>query len=457
MFMEVLFHILRFALVFVPIALVPVMIFLERKGAAVIQDRPGPNRAALKLPVLGQIRGFGMVHNFTDMIKLLFKEEFVPAKAHKWYYTTAPMIPVATALITPALIPWFADVSFQRADDSWVSIAGSFLVSDASLLLLFAVSSLSVYGIVLGSWGSNSKFSLLGGLRSSAMMISYEVAMGLSVLGLVLLVGSFDLREIVGWQMDNTWGIVVQPVAALLFLVCLFAETGRTPFDVAEGESEIVGGFHTEYSSFKFALFFMGEYAHVVIASALMATVFLGGYDVFPWADGFLGFLPGGSTAELAANPGVWLGGLLLIKAVILFALGRLVSKQRRRYAQLGASDAAVKDREYALFGTIFKLGAIACVVLAVASIILIGFPGDDPWLPEWAMLPIVPLLQIGVVIGKTLFLCWFFVWVRWTLPRLRYDHIMDLGWKVLLNIALINLVLTAVIAKIPGIAELLD
>ncbi|TVR44885.1 MAG: NADH-quinone oxidoreductase subunit H [Planctomycetota bacterium] len=435
---EFLIEFAKIGLVFIPLTLIPVMIFLERKGAAIIQDRVGPNRAGIK--VFGvEIRGFGMVHNFSDVVKLITKEDFVPARAHKAFYIFAPMIPVATAVITPALIPWFGPMTHITGH----GINGAVLDFNIGLLFLFAISAISVYGVVLGSWASNSKYSLLGGMRSSAMMISYEVSMGLSILGLIVIIGSFNMTEIVEWQARNTWGIVVQPLAFFLFLTAMFAETGRTPFDVAEGESEIVGGFHTEYSSIKFALFFMGEYAHVVIASALMATLFLGGYDLLP--------VPGFDGRFIADNLGFVLAAVLLAKLAIFWGIARLIARQRARYMGLKASDAVGKTREYRLMGGIFTFLGLACLLAAILAVVLIGRPermgfelNHAPWVGV-----LTAFVQIGIVLAKTLFFCWLFVWVRWTLPRLRYDQIMGLGWKVLLNVALINLLITAVVVKI--------
>ena len=426
-------EIAKFGLAFVPLALIPVMIFLERKGAGVIQDRPGPNRSAIS--IFGfKIRGFGMVHNFSDVVKLLWKEDFIPKYAHRWYYLLAPLIPVFTAVITPALIPWFAPITDVGAE----TISGQILNVDDGLLLLFAVSSLSVFGVVLGSWGSNSKYSLLGGLRSSAMMISYEVSMGLSVLGLILIIGSWGLTDIVTWQEEYTWGLIVQPIGFLLFVVSMFAETGRTPFDVAEGESEIVGGFHTEYSSMKFALFFMGEYAHIVIASALMAVVFCGGYDLLPW--------PGTGTDFIKSNLGLVIGIVAIAKGLLLLGIGKLILNQKKRYATFKATDHDAKAKEYGLFSGIFGLAGIGGLIIGLAALIFSGS------IAEWdaAITSILTAgVQLGVVIGKTLFFCWLFVWVRWTLPRIRYDQIMALGWKVMLNVALVNLLITALIVKV--------
>jgi NADH-quinone oxidoreductase subunit H len=269
--------------------------------------------------------------------------------------------------------------------------------------------------------------------------------MGLAILGLILIIGSFNMREIVEWQADHTWGIIVQPLGFLLFLVAMFAETGRTPFDVAEGESEIVGGFHTEYSSIKFALFFMGEYAHVVIASALMATLFLGGYDLLP--------VPGFGTDFVANYIGYVLAGVLVFKALLFVGIARLIAQQKTRYDKFKASDAAEKNREYGFMG-LLVLGAAGAILLgAVLSAVLLGAPErivvDGAAVHEAWVGFFTALVQIGIVLGKVLFFCWLFVWVRWTLPRLRYDQIMGLGWKVLLNVALVNLLITAAVAKL--------
>jgi NADH-quinone oxidoreductase subunit H len=366
------------------------------------------------------------------------KEDFIPAKAHKLFYLLAPIIPVGTAVITPAVIPWFG--SFDGIVDTVVT--GTVLDIHVGLLFLFAIGSLSVYGVVLGSWGSNSKFSLLGGLRSSAMMISYEVAMGLAILGLVLCVGSFNLTTIVNWQADYTWGIFIQPIGFFLFLASQFAETGRTPFDVAEGESEIVGGFHTEYSAAKFALFFMGEYAHIVIASALIATLFMGGYDLLP--------IPGFGTAFIADHLGWVLLGLAAATGGVFFLLSRLVGKAAAYHRTLAASNSAKRAKEYGLFRNMFLAAAVASIVGGLIVGVLIGSPTRlDTGLHAGWVAVIVAFIQIGVVMGKTLFFCWLFVWVRWTLPRLRYDQIMGLGWKVMLNIALVNLLITAVVVRL--------
>ncbi len=423
--MEIILFIAKFGLAFIPLSCIAIMIFLERKGASIIQDRVGPNRAAIKIPGIGSVRGFGMIHNISDSVKLFFKEDFLPKHAHKWYYILAPMLPLMTAILTPALIPWFAPISLEG-----VEVSGAIINANSGLLMLFALGALSVYGVVIGSWASHNKYSLLGGMRASAMMISYEVSMGLSVVGLLLLIGSFNMTDIVEWQAANAWGVVVQPVGCLLFIVSMFAETGRTPFCVSEGESEIVGGFHTEYSSIRFALFFMGEYAHIVIASALIATLFFGGYH-----------LPGLNTEVIHAHTAGVLAGLLAVKALMLALFCLMTTRQKKLYGALKASDKAVRLKEYSLFQIIFGGGALVAVLIAA---VLMFIPMDG-LLSEL----LTAAIQISIVMAKTMFFCWVFVWVRWTVPRFRYDHIMALGWKVMLNVALVNLVITAIVYKL--------
>src|ERR1043165_345717 len=272
--------VLIFALLF---QILPLLVLAERRGAAIIQDRPGPNRAYVPLPGGIKLRGFGMIFNIADAVKLLFKESFTAPFAHKWWYILAPAIPVVAAILTPAVLPWFGPIVHKPDGGELQVISGQIFDANVGLLLLFAIGSLSVYGVVLGSWASNSKYALLGGLRASAMMISYEVSMGLSVLGLILVVGDFSLTNIVEWQTAHTWGIVVQPIGFFLFLTSMFAECNRNPFDVAEGESELVAGFHTEFASSKFMLFMTAEYLHVMLASVLIATLYLGGYSLIPF------------------------------------------------------------------------------------------------------------------------------------------------------------------------------
>ncbi len=428
----------KFAFVFIPLALIVVMITLERKGASLIQDRIGPNRS--QIPLFGGIRLFGFVHNFSDGIKLFTKETFVPKNAHKFWYLVAPGIGFLVAIMTPAVIPWFAPLVWWSGTGIAQS-AGMILNSDTGILLLFALGSLSAYGTVLSAWASNSKYSLLGGMRASAMMISYEVSMGLSLMGIFLLAGSFNLQDIVAWQQSHVWGVAVQPFAFLIFLISLIAETGRAPFDVAEGESEIVAGYHLEYSAMRFGLYYMGEYAHIVISSLLVATVFFGGYSI-PFVD----------TDLLRSHVDVALSAVLGVIAIGLAGVSAMLWRWRKVYPTLGASDTKARMKEYAFLQTV--LGGALLVVVALAGAALLLDPQAvldvDGLLvfPPWVVFT-AALVQLLVLVAKALFFCWVWIWVRWTLPRFRYDQIMSLGWKILLNIALVNLLVTAVIAKL--------
>jgi NADH-quinone oxidoreductase subunit H len=329
--------------------------WLERKGAAYMQDRRGPNRAR----ILGLTLG-GIFHPLADALKFLFKEDFIPDHAHRLFYQLAPMFALAPAIMTIAVIPFGPPVTIAGQ-----TVALQIADLNVGILYLFAISGMTVYGVVLAGWASNSKYPLLGALRSSAQMISYEVSLGLSVVGILMVFRAVQLSEIVRVQGEllfgvlPKWGVFVQPLGFILFLVALYAEANRTPFDLPEGESELVAGYHTEYGSFKFSMFMMAEYLHMVVGSAVLATVFFGGWQVPYLADsGFV--LPGG----------------------ISFAV------------------------------------------------------------PAWGVL----LLRIGSFVAKTLFFCWLYIWVRWTIPRFRYDQVMRLGWKVMLPLALLNIFVTGLV-----------
>jgi NADH-quinone oxidoreductase subunit H len=329
--------------------------WLERKGAAYMQDRRGPNRAR----ILGLTLG-GIFHPLADALKFLFKEDFIPDHAHRLFYQLAPMFALAPAIMTIAVIPFGPPVTIAGQ-----TVALQIADLNVGILYLFAISGMTVYGVVLAGWASNSKYPLLGALRSSAQMISYEVSLGLSVVGILMVFRAVQLSEIVRVQGEllfgvlPKWGVFVQPLGFILFLVALYAEANRTPFDLPEGESELVAGYHTEYGSFKFSMFMMAEYLHMVVGSAVLATLFFGGWQVPYLADsGFV--LPGG----------------------ISFAV------------------------------------------------------------PAWGVL----LLRIGSFVAKTLFFCWLYIWVRWTIPRFRYDQVMRLGWKVMLPLALLNIFVTGLV-----------
>lgn len=406
--------------------MVPVMIFLERKGSAFIADRIGPNRAFV--PGLG-LRLAGMVHNLSDVVKLLTKEEFAPDHVNRRLYIGAPMLALFISLIVGMVIPLTPVMSIMGE-----SFQIQALDSDLGILLLLAVSSIGVYAVTLAGWASNNKYSLMGAMRATAQMISYELSMGLAVVGLFMVYGTANLGDMVEVQGGSflgflpRWGIFLQPFGFVLFLIAGFAETNRTPFDMAEGESEIVG-FHVEYGGIKFALFFMAEYIHMVVVAMVLSTCFFGGYQV-PWV-----------STETLANPenasliakGILFGTMVLGSLVGLRLLkwhgkNRLVWRDSRKNEGLVLS---------VLMGFGPALGALAIYLLwggalGVTSGALLG--GTVGFL---------------ALMAKTLFFCWLFVWVRWTVPRFRYDQLMALGWKILVPVGLLNILLTGILIKV--------
>jgi NADH-quinone oxidoreductase subunit H len=318
----------------------------ERRISAWIQDRIGPNR----------VGPFGLLQPIADGLKNILKEETLPAKSSKLYFILGPMITVMPALVTFAVIPFAAPLATP-----WGVV--DMVVADLpiGILYIMALSSLGVYGLVVGGWASNNKYALLGGMRASAQMVSYEVALGLSILTILMLAGNVTLTEVV-WQQQQLgfWFAIPLSLGFFLFMISAFAETNRLPFDMPEAESELVAGFHTEYSGMKYAMFPMAEYAHMVTASALMATLFFGGWDLpGSWDDAF------------------WYNGELI--------------------------------RGFAADGTALA----AAPALWKTALTFMGF----------AM--------------KTVFFLVVFIWVRWTVPRFRYDQVMALGWKAMLPTAL--------------------
>ncbi len=400
------------------LGLVPALIWAERKGAAFIQDRVGPNRAAIAGVRLG-----GLIHPIADVLKLVFKEDVTPSRAHKVLYGLAPLVVMTVALTTFAVIPFgdFLEVAGRRVP---------LIVADLNVGILYvlAIASLGTYGIVLGGWGAGSKYTFLGAVRSSAQMVSYEISMGLAIMGLLLIFSTFRLSDIVAGQGDllwgflPRWGVVVQPLGFVLFLTAMFAETNRNPFDLPEGESELVSGYHLEYSSLRFALFFMAEYCNMVVGAARVTTLFFGGWQV-PW-------LP---RRQLVAHAGVLL--VIALFLVALLAAGAAAGLLRRAARERGKFGDA-RDREPGLLGGLFA----AVALLAVAALAL------RPWTigPAGASL-LATLAQVGAFVAKVVFFSWLFIWVRWTLPRFRYDQLMRLGWKVMLPLGLVNLAVTAV------------
>lgn len=334
------FSFLKIVLVIGPLlGMVAYIVLVERKVSAFIQDRLGPNRVGLPLFGIGRLIGLGQP--IADGIKGLLKEDFTPDHVRKIYFWLAPAIAVIPALLTVAVIPFGSNIGQQKMVIADLNVG---------ILYTFGIVSLGVYGIVLAGYAANSKYPFLGGIRSSAQMISYEIAMGMSVIPLFLLVGSLNLSDVISYQADHGWLILKQPLSFIIFLVAAFAETNRLPFDLPESETELVGGYHTEYSSMKFLLFFLGEYASMIAATGMMVTLFFGG-----WTLPFFGL------------------------------------------------DAPAND-------------------------VLHG------------------LLHIAIFLGKMLSLMVFFIWIRWMLPRFRYDQLMDLGWRRFIPLSLANILITALV-----------
>lgn len=306
----------------------------ERKIAAFMQDRLGPERAGF----------FGILQPIVDGVKSILKEEIIPTKAHKFLFILGPCIFMTVALMTYAIIPWGKDLMINGRAFS-LQLANL----DVGILYSFAVVSLGVYGIMIGGWASNNKFSLLGAVRASTQMISYELAMGLSLIPIVMMTGSLGLREITEAQTGWGWNILYQPLAFIIFFTCALAECNRTPFDLAETESELIGGYHTEYSSMKLALYLFGEYVNIFVSATIISILFLGGYN-FPYMD----------QLGLSAN---WLS---IVSMLTLFA--------------------------------------------------------------------------------KIFFVIFVFMWIRWTIPRFRFDQLMKLGWQIFIPLCILNILATGLV-----------
>lgn len=321
--------ILIVALFGITLGIAAYLTWMERKVAAWLQDRVGPDRAGK----------WGLLQPLADGGKMFFKEDFIPANADRWLFILGPGIAMFTAFLTGAVIPWGPDLTIYGQKFS-------LQVSDANIGVLFAmgIASIGVYGIMIGGWASNNKFSLFGAIRASSQMISYELAMGVSIITIVMMSGSLNLRDIVDQQAGINWNAWKQPLCFLVFLVCALAECNRAPFDLAECESELIGGYHTEFGAMKLGFYLFAEYINMFISCAIISTVFFGGYH-FPGE----GYLSGNTLA--------------IVGTLVLFA--------------------------------------------------------------------------------KLVFFIFVFMWIRWTLPRFRYDQLMHLGWKKLIPISLINLLIT--------------
>jgi NADH-quinone oxidoreductase subunit H len=400
--------------------LASLLTWLERKQSAMMQDRLGPNMAALGYGRI-QLRLWGIPHFIADGIKMLFKEDFIPKHAHRALYSLAPLFAFAPAMVVFAIMPFGDAVCYDRlgevlsqADvnqcaDGRGGTALQIAHIDVGLLYYFAIASLATYGTALAGWSSYNKWAILGSLRASAQMISYEVAIGLTLVGALLVYGTLEPHAIVRAQMDSYWGVILQPVALILFLTAGIAETKRAPFDLPEADSEIIGYF-IEYSGMRFGLFFLAEFIEVIFMSAMVATLFLGGWSV-PFMDAH------GFSAPWAAQ--LFLGGA----GTILCGIG------------IGAWRAS-KHGE--LFGVLLVL--IGSLHLFGASWSL--FTGWGTAIPH-ILIIVIGLLTWGI---KVFVLCWVQLLIRWTLPRFRYDQLMSLGWKGLLPLSIANIVITAAI-----------
>jgi NADH-quinone oxidoreductase subunit H len=305
--------------------------YAERKVAAFMQDRLGPNRAGL----------WGLLQPLADGIKMFTKEEIQPNTSDRLLFLLGPSIAMLTALMTSAVIPWGRDLVISG--QSFSLMVGNINIA---ILYIFGVVSMGVYGILIGGWASNNKYSLLGAVRASSQMISYELAMGLSLVALIMWTGSMNIKDIVEAQQGFNWNIWYQPVGFLIFIICAFAECNRAPFDLPECETELVGGYHTEYSSMKLGLYLFAEYINMFISSCIIASLYFGGYN-FPFID------------KLGLSP----NALSILGSVIFFL--------------------------------------------------------------------------------KIIFFIFFFMWVRWTLPRFRFDQLLRLGWRILIPVAIINILVT--------------
>jgi NADH-quinone oxidoreductase subunit H len=395
---------------------------MERKQSAMMQDRIGPNMARITLGGI-TLRLWGLLHIATDGLKMLFKEDFVPRYAHRQLYTLAPLLAFVPAMVVFAIVPFGDGLCYGRAFDVLTQAdvdqcaAGrggtplQIAQIDVGLLYYFAIASLATYGTTLAGWASYNKWAILGSLRASAQMISYEVAIGLTIVGALLVYGSLEPHALVRAQLDTHWGIVLQPVAFVLFFTAAIAETKRAPFDLPEGESEIIGYF-VEYSGMRFGLFFLGEFIEIVFVSALVTTLFLGG-----WALPFGMLTATGFSSPLMAQ--LFFGGAGLVLTVTGAAIWRA-----SKYA--GA------------VGSFLVLVGSLHLVVAFWSL-LTGWGTELPHL----FIVVVGMITWGI---KVFFLCWLQLLIRWTLPRFRYDQLMTLGWKGLLPLSIANIVLTAIV-----------
>jgi len=403
--------------------MIPVLVWLERRIAGLIQDRMGPNRTN----VMGFRLG-GVVQSFADVIKLVFKEEYYPGhiKTGRWLYVLAPAITFSAALLAFMVIP-FADTLHVNGES--LRIQG--IPVEYGILWYLAIGALGIIGILFGGWLSHNKYSLLGAERAGSMGLSYELPLGLAVVSMVMTYNSIDFNAMVSWQSSTVlgflpaWGIVVQPLAALIFIIAIFAETNRAPFNVVEGESEIVSGHMTEFSAMKFALYFMGEYIAMNSASAVVITMFFGGYQL-PWLN----------TQDLITH----FSTLMIVAMVLLPLIIFLLIRWMRKNNTVRKSVSTDNGRNFETKVLTIALSAMT-VILELVFIYLLFQPETST-----PTIFAVALMQIAVFVFKLMLFNIFFIVVRWTLPRFRFDQVQTLGWYYLLPLSLINIFITAII-----------
>ncbi len=404
---------------FVPLCFIAVCVWMERRGAGFFQDRSGPNRAN----IFG-FRAAGLVQNLADAAKLIFKEDMVSDHIkHKFYFILAPIIVFFTALVSFAVVP-FAD-TLVLGSKSYIMQG---IPIDIGILWFLALAGFSVFGIILAGWSSTNKYGILGGLRSAAQVISYEIPMGLAIISLLVVYGSVDLNEMAHFQGQllfgfiPMWGVILQPLGVVIFIIAAFAECNRTPFDLAEGESEIVAGFHVEYSAMKFAVFFMGEYVAMFASSAIIITLFFGGYQI-PWL----------STEVLIhyAKPVAFLMMIFLPVGMYYF-MGWIQRSNVSHYPR--ENDPRVFEANVYI-----KCFWALVVVLEILLLTLLFCQSGGSTAHIF-----VALLQVCTFLAKVTMMIFVYIWVRWTLPRFRYDQLQKLGWQVLLPLALLNIFITS-------------
>lgn len=395
------------------LATVPILVWMERRIAAFIQDRVGPNRCNI-----GGIRLGGVIQSVADMMKLVFKEEFLPSHIkNRFYYLVAPSIAFVSSFLTFMVIP-YADNITIKGETYYIQA----LPTELGVLWFLAFAGLGVYGIILGGWASHSKFAILGAMRASAQVISYEVAMGLSIVSMLITYATIHLNEMVAYQSQSfwlipAWGVFIQPLATVIFIVTAFAETNRAPFDAAEGESEIVAGYLTEYGAMKFGLFFVAEYIAMAASGALIVTIFFGGYQ-----------LPYLNTTDLINNfeTILWLVIIFAIFTAVVFLKWM---RKNNRFENLAHGERKIYTTIIIGF-TVFATLLMAYYAFGFGETHEVG----------------VMVLQIVIFTLKLFVLHFVFIWVRWTLPRFRYDQTQKLGWNLLLPLSLANIFITAIV-----------